>query len=177
VQEFYARAADTVSDWPLAVLINRSSASSAEIVAGALQDHGRAVIVGERSFGKGSVQHLIHLTSQKAAVKLTVAYYRLPGGRLIHKTAENASLDTWGVKPDEAVSLTPQERKQVQEARRALDTRFGPQAAGAEAGTAGTDAEPDAAIPLDPQLAAALRRVRSAVLAQPSDTKSSASPG
>lgn len=100
VQEYHASEPGTVDGLELAVLIDRASASSSEIVAGSLQDHGRAVVVGERSFGKGSVQHLIPLTGQPAAVKLTVAYYRLPGGRLIHRTPRNVLSATWGVRPD-----------------------------------------------------------------------------
>ena len=67
---------------PLAVLINGGSASASEIVAGCLQDRGRAVLIGQKSFGKGSVQSIIRIDAS-ASVKLTTARYRLPGGRLI----------------------------------------------------------------------------------------------
>ena len=67
---------------PLVVLINKGSASASEIVAGALQDHGRAILVGRRSYGKGSVQSVIPL-KHGSALKLTTARYRLPGGRII----------------------------------------------------------------------------------------------
>jgi len=107
VQEYLARREGTFTDLELAVLIDHASASSAEIVAGSLQDHDRAVIVGERSFGKGSVQHLIRLNGQEAAVKLTVAYYRLPGGRIIHRTPRNMHSQQWGVKPDVEVARSP----------------------------------------------------------------------
>ncbi len=161
VQEFHACEDAAMPDLPLVVLINRYSASSAEIVAGALQDHGRAVIVGERSFGKGSVQHLIHLTSQKAAVKLTVAYYRLPAGRLIHRTAHNANQDTWGVKPDVEVSLTAAQLSQIQEARRVLDVW--PTVLGEEGESP--------CLFLDPQLAEALRQGHSLITAGAKKTK------
>ena len=121
VQEYDATEPGTISDVELAVLINGGSASSSEIVAGALQDQERAVIVGERSFGKGSVQHVIYLTGHKAAVKLTVAYYRLPNGRIIHRSALNAHQDSWGIKPDLEVVLTGDERKAILESRRAVD--------------------------------------------------------
>jgi carboxyl-terminal processing protease len=121
VQEYYATTEETDSGLRLVVLINRFSASSSEIVAGSLQDHQRAMIVGERSFGKGSVQHLIHLNGQKAAVKLTVACYRLPGGRIIHRGPKNAPSESWGVRPDVEVLLSDEETRGIQETRRLLD--------------------------------------------------------
>jgi len=111
----------TVGNVDLIVLINGSSASAAEIVAGSLQARRRAVVVGERSFGKGSVQHLIHLQGHKAAVKLTVAYYRLPDGRTIHRTDKNAHTDSWGVIPDVKVVPTKEETQAILDSRRLLD--------------------------------------------------------
>ena len=70
---------------PVVVLINETSASAAEIVAGALQDNHRAVIVGQRSWGKGSVQRLIRLADSDAAIKITTDYYYLPSGRCLHR--------------------------------------------------------------------------------------------
>ena len=70
---------------PLVILINNWSASASEIVAGAVQDHHRGVIVGEKSFGKGSVQNIIRLQGGKAALKLTTARYYTPLGRSIHR--------------------------------------------------------------------------------------------
>ena len=81
-------------DYPLVVLINGDSASASEIVSGALQAHGRAALVGETSFGKGSVQNVFPLqsTGGKAALRMTIAYYYLPDGRLIHRKRDAA---TW----------------------------------------------------------------------------------
>ena len=94
------------TDLPLTVLINRGSASAAEIVAGALQDYGRAVIVGETSFGKASVQNVIPSQTRPAcAVKLTTSHYFTPLGRLIHKK---------GIQPDESVPMKPGDWRQVQ---------------------------------------------------------------
>lgn len=106
VREYRARAGRTDNELPLVVLIDGGSASASEIVAGSLQDHDRATIIGSRSFGKGSVQTLIPLTGHDAAIKLTTSYYRLPGGRIIHRTAENEHTDKWGVIPDVEVAGT-----------------------------------------------------------------------
>ena len=85
-----ARSSTTVTDAPLVVLVNGGSASASEIVSGALQDHKRAVIIGENTFGKGSVQVILPITATEA-IKLTIARYYLPSGRTIQAV---------GVKPD-----------------------------------------------------------------------------
>lgn len=125
VQEYRAAPDPADMGMELVVLVNGASASAAEIVAGALQDHGRALIVGERSFGKGSVQHLIYLHSNHSAIKLTTAHYRLPGGRIIHRTAHNLRQDSWGVQPDVIVPLSEEEVRSIQEARQRIDTGGG----------------------------------------------------
>ena len=85
---------------PLVVLINSSSASASEIVAGALQDHKRAVLLGDRSFGKGSVQTILPMTfgEKTVGVKLTTARYYTPSGR---------SIQARGIEPDFYVDDTP----------------------------------------------------------------------
>lgn len=107
---------------PLVVLVNEYSASASEIVSGALKDHERALIVGKRTFGKGSVQMLYRLRTARgmpeALLKLTTAYYYLPNGKNIHKE----ELDTeWGVDPDVPVEMTPQQMRDAISARQALD--------------------------------------------------------
>lgn len=92
----------------LVVLINRGSASASEIVSGALQDRGRALIVGDRSYGKGSVQDVKWFPSARRieyGLKVTTQYYQLPGGRIIHRTPDATQ---WGVDPDLAVEVTDQ---------------------------------------------------------------------
>ncbi|MCH7871218.1 MAG: S41 family peptidase [Planctomycetes bacterium] len=98
------------ADLPLAILVNDSSASASEILAGALQDHKRAVILGERSFGKGSVQKVLPLRGTEAQLRLTTALYYLPSGRSPHKKPHATN---WGVDPDLAVELTPKETRIV----------------------------------------------------------------
>jgi carboxyl-terminal processing protease len=89
---------DTVTDAPLVVLINGNSASASAIVGGALQDYGRAKLVGEQSFGKGSVQQIEQL-SFGGAIKLTIAHYLTPKNRVIDKK---------GLTPDVVVPMAPE---------------------------------------------------------------------
>ncbi len=87
-------------DFPVAVLVNKYSASASEIVAAALQDHHREVVVGERSYGKGSVQNIIKMENGASALKLTTASYWRPSGQNIHRFPDSKDTDEWGVKPD-----------------------------------------------------------------------------
>lgn len=107
---------------PLVVLVNEYSASASEILAGALKDHERAVVLGERTFGKGSVQRVFSLSGggffsrrTGAQLKLTTALYYLPDGKSPHK-AEGA--DRWGVEPNWSVKLTPKEFGKVLDLQR-----------------------------------------------------------
>src|SRR5262249_19990168 len=91
-QTFYAEETRPNLTQPIVVLVDEFTASAAEIVSGALQDHDRALVVGEPTYGKGSVQSLLNLPGSKAALKLTTAKYYTPSGRSIHKDAYNAHL-------------------------------------------------------------------------------------
>jgi len=86
-EKFNAKPTNTITDVPVVVLVNGGSASASEIVSGALQDHKRAVIIGEKTFGKGSVQAILPITQdRKENIKLTIAKYYLPSGRTIQAT-------------------------------------------------------------------------------------------
>jgi len=91
------------ADLPVVVLIDGNSASASEIVAACLQDHGRATVIGSRSFGKGTVQSVLLLESGRSALKLTTARYYRPSGRNIHRLAGSGDDDEWGVTPDEGM--------------------------------------------------------------------------
>jgi len=87
----------TFAGFPMVVLVNRYSASASEIVAACLQDHGRAVVIGERTWGKGSVQNIIELEDGRSALKLTTSSYQRPSGKPIHRFPDATD---WGVSPD-----------------------------------------------------------------------------
>lgn len=105
----YARQEDTLPDFPMAVLVNEHSASASEIVAGSLKDNKRALIVGARTYGKGSVQEVIPLDA-KGELKLTVAYYYLPSGRLVHRKKDATD---WGVEPHVKVEVDPEKQMAI----------------------------------------------------------------
>ena len=117
-----AKAAGTFDDFPMAILINQFSASASEILSACLQDHERAVIVGQRSYGKGSVQNLINLEDGKSVLKLTTAGYFRPSGKNIDKPSADGS-DEWGVSPDDGFEVTFNEdqTRLLRDARRDYD--------------------------------------------------------
>lgn len=120
VRQRYASTSDGLyRDLPVAVIVNQRSASAAEIVAACLQDHGRAVVVGERSFGKGTVQQLVPLESGRSLLKLTWASFWRPNGANVHRTRGATESGAWGVQPDEGYEckLSPAEYEAYQQYR------------------------------------------------------------
>jgi carboxyl-terminal processing protease len=97
---YTARRGGLATKIPLVVLINEGSASASEIVAGAIQDHDRGILIGTTSFGKGSVQNWIPLDDNQGAVRVTIARWLTPDGRTIHET---------GLEPDVVVELTQED--------------------------------------------------------------------
>ena len=97
---YVGRSDGTYATFPMVCLINSGSASASEIVSACLQDHGRAIIMGSRSFGKGSVQH-IHRFDNKSIIKLTASTFWRPSGRNLNKSSTKGDeKDEWGVSPD-----------------------------------------------------------------------------
>lgn len=100
LREYNAHRSKTYKKFPLVILVNNGSASASEIVAGAVKDHKRGLLLGTKTFGKGSVQSLITIKDKKSALKLTTAKYYTPSGTMI---------DGVGIEPDIMVDLTKKE--------------------------------------------------------------------
>ena len=105
-------------DKPIAILIDVDSASASEIVAACLQDNQRAVVVGTRSYGKGTVQNILPLEYGRSALRLTVARYYRPNGKNIHRGKDATDDDEWGVQPNEGLVVELDEGSLSQLAKR-----------------------------------------------------------
>ncbi|MFM9957766.1 MAG: S41 family peptidase [Phycisphaerales bacterium] len=112
-----ARAEGTLPEFPMIVMLNDSSASASEVVAGALVDNDRAFALGTRSFGKGIVQTVYPMSSGEGQLKVTEAYYYLPSGRCLHRTDESTQ---WGVDPSKGfyVPMSFDEQREMLRVRR-----------------------------------------------------------
>ncbi len=121
----YAHRRGTHPNYPLVILTNSGSASASEIVAGALADkkHQRAVLVGTRTHGKGSVQGITHYPGGGAQLKYTMAYYHLPSDQRVksREEVEKEGRKDWGVGPDVEVNLTSNELREMLDAQRNND--------------------------------------------------------
>lgn len=115
--EYKASKSETISRKPLVVLVNGGSASASEIVSGSLQDHKRAIIVGEKTFGKGSVQAILPVVDNEA-IRLTIARYYLPSGRTIQ--AEGVTPDVV-VYPGEVPNKTTEQTLKEQDLKKHLE--------------------------------------------------------
>lgn len=160
-----ARSHRTYDNFPVVVLINGGSASASEIVAGALQAHNRAVVVGDRSFGKGSVQDVFPLNTGRAHLKLTTQYYRLPDDTIIHR---RPGAKTWGIEPDVPVYMTPAEMTAAFELRQEVDVLRGPDdpaPVNEDGEESPDDIEALVAKNIDPQLSTAVLIAKTQVMA------------
>ncbi|MEC8338563.1 MAG: S41 family peptidase, partial [Planctomycetota bacterium] len=159
-ETFDAKAEDTWSEIPMVLLINGDTASASEIFAACMQDHQRASILGERSFGKGSVQQMIPLP-YGGLLKLTTASYHRPSGENIHRRPTMVEEEQWGVKPDNRVEMSPDDAQR----KRRYETRAAQIASPVDAENPANRAAYDA----DPLLKEAVKMLKRQI--EPSDDK------
>lgn len=115
-QEFGGHSRDSLLDFPMVCLINGYSASGSEIVSACLQDHDRAYLIGERSYGKGSVQHIRGFRPTGGEIKLTTATFWRPSKKNLNKASTaGKEEDVWGVTPNKVIKLTPKEHVDLEE--------------------------------------------------------------
>ena len=121
--EYTATPEGTFDGFPLVVLVNGESASASEILAACIQDHHRGTIIGQRTFGKGSVQQMIPMEGDRSLLKLTMASYWRPSGKNIHRLKNATPEDEWGVRPQEGfeVKMTAEQEQQRAADRRQRD--------------------------------------------------------
>lgn len=144
----------TLDRFPMVVLINEGSASASEILAGALKYNDRAIVLGTRSVGKGSVQQIVHLPGGDGGLKLTTSLYYMPNGQNIHR---KPNAERWGVDPSDGyyVALSPSEQEKMLEARRENGFARSPAAEGKAVEPSWVEQTM-----ADPQLAAALEAMQ-----------------
>lgn len=147
-QEFRAQAFTDFARFPLVVLVNGETSGGSELVAAALQDNQRAVVVGQRTFGKASVQTMLALPLPNTGLKLTSGSFLRPSGKALHRFPDSKWSDDWGVRPDgqHALPITADLSRQLREWWRQLSIRP----------ARDNDALPLDDLEKDPQLQAAL---------------------
>lgn len=164
-QVWEAKKQGTFESIPLVVLVNRYSASASEIVAACLQDHQRAVVIGERTYGKGSVQRVIEMEGGQSALKLTTAGYCRPNGKNIDRHPGDTTEDEWGVKPNDGFALSLNDADTVALARYRRDRDILKSSDEADSADA-SDGEVEEPEFDDRQLAMALDHLRKKLAAQ-----------
>jgi carboxyl-terminal processing protease len=144
----------------MAVLVDGLTASAAEVVAACLQDHGRAIVVGNRSFGKGTVQSIMQLSDGSGLLKLTTSEYLRPSRMNIHRRSNDDESDAdWGVSPDRGCELTPTGRQiEALQAWRRIRDVVPPK--GGMAGPAPAESQASQPRRIDPVLAKAVDAIR-----------------
>jgi carboxyl-terminal processing protease len=122
-QAYDATWENAFSGFPIALVVNRNTTSAAEIIAACLQDHARAVVVGERTFGQGIVRSIIPLKDGIGSLKVPVASYFRPSGKTMNRYPGATEADDWGVRPDPGyeLALTDDELKALEKDRQARD--------------------------------------------------------
>ena len=149
-----------LADLPMAVLVDGLTASAAEVVAACLQDHGRAIVVGSRTFGKGTVQSILPLSDGSGLLKLTTSEYLRPSRANIHRRSDDNDSDIdWGVSPDRGCEITPTGRQieALQAWRRIRDVV---PAKGGMSGPAQSESQSSQPRRVDPMLAKAVDTLR-----------------
>ncbi len=168
-QKTLATVEGTLPYFPMVVLVNEHSASASEIVAGSLMDNKRALVMGNRSYGKGSVQEIMPLDSKGGELKLTVAYYYLPSGRLVHRKKDAKD---WGVEPQVIIPMNDTQSANAMRERMSAELMRRPTTGPA---TQQSIVMP-ATQPTDPQLDSALKTMIGYVIFQGDRFSSAAGP-
>jgi len=122
IKEYPARGGGLATEIPLVVLVNEGTASASEIVAGAIQASGRGVLIGERTFGKGSVQ-LAHQLSDGSELRVTSAYWFTPGGRAIHGEGLTPDIEVEMTEEDIEAGRDPQLQRAIEYLRRLMNEK------------------------------------------------------
>ncbi len=168
IEEVYEAGPGTLVqfDKPMAMLIDGGSASASEIVAACLQDNKRALIVGTRSFGKGTVQNILPLQFGRSALRLTVARYFRPSDKNIHRDKGATEDDDWGVRPDEGLEVQ-MDQDQLERLGKRWQQASYPMLAG-QANTGQDDPAPAGnSLQIDPQLSRAVEALLPQIGSEP----------